>query len=75
MSDSVDPSEPGPAKRGEAAWKAAKARIADRNADVRKAGKQEREAYQREKEHRRAAQEHREQADLASMDRRGKRQV
>ena len=67
MSDSVEQSDPGPAKRGQAAWKAAKARIADRNDEVQKEGKQRREAYQREKEHRRAAQEHREQAHLKGM--------
>jgi hypothetical protein len=63
-SDSVDPSAPDPAKRGQAAWKEAKARIADRNDAVRKEGKQRRDAYQREKEHRRVAQEHREQVNL-----------
>ena len=63
-SDSVDQSAPDPAKRGQAAWKEAKARIADRNDAVRKEGKQRREAYQREKEHRRVAQEHREQVNL-----------
>jgi hypothetical protein len=67
MSDSVDNSAPGPAKRGQAAWKAAKARIADRNDAVRKEGKERRAAYQREKEHRRVAQEQREQVDLRGL--------
>ena len=67
MSDSVDKSTPSPAERGQEAWKAAKARIADRNDEVRKAGKQSRDAYQREKEHRRVAGERREQAHLLDM--------
>lgn len=69
MSDSVDTSAPDSAKRGEAAWKEAKARIADRNDAVRKEGKQRRAAYQREKEHRRVAQEQREHVDLMDLGR------
>ena len=53
MSDSASPADPAPAKRGEAAWKEMKSRIAERNDKVRKAGKESREAYTREKEGRR----------------------
>ncbi len=66
MSDSMDKPDPGPAKRGEAAWKAARAKIADRNDQARKEGKQRREGYLREKEHRRKALDRREQARLVS---------
>lgn len=52
MSDSASPADP-PAKRGEAAWKEMRTRIADRNDKVRKAGKEQRAAYQREKDVRR----------------------
>jgi hypothetical protein len=64
-SKNESPAEPGPAKRGDAAWKAVKAEIAGRNDQVRKEGKQRREAYQRGKEHRRHDQDRREQARLA----------
>ena len=36
----------GSSKRGEAAWKAAKDSVAERNDQVRKAGKQERAAFE-----------------------------
>ena len=36
--------------RGEQAWKEARERIASRNAETRKAGKREREAYERGRE-------------------------
>jgi hypothetical protein len=41
--------------RGEEAWKEARERIASRNAEVRKFGKQEREAYERDRESARQA--------------------
>jgi hypothetical protein len=37
---------PAPTTRGEAAWKAQKERVSERNAQARKAGKQRREAYE-----------------------------
>jgi hypothetical protein len=36
--------------RGEQAWKEATDRVASRNADARKAGRSEREAYERERD-------------------------
>jgi hypothetical protein len=68
MSDSVNPNTPTPAKRGEAAWKEAKSRIAERNDKVRKDGKLARETYQREKEGRRQAAERQERADVFAAD-------
>ena len=50
-----------PAKRGEAAWKAEKDRIAARNQEVRKAGKQERQAFEKMQAERRRS------ADLQDM--------
>jgi hypothetical protein len=50
--------------RGEAAWKAAKERVAERNEQVRKSGKQRREAFEREKAQARAASERRQMAEL-----------
>jgi len=41
--------------RGEAAWKEARERVASRNADARKQGKQERETYERTREDARRA--------------------
>jgi hypothetical protein len=38
-----------PSTRGEQAWKEATERVASRNAEVRKAGKIEREAYERQR--------------------------
>jgi hypothetical protein len=62
MSDqtaSVDTAQP--AKRGEAAWKAEKDRIAARNQEARKAGKQERQAFEKQQAERRRS------ADLQDM--------
>jgi hypothetical protein len=39
-----------PAKRGEAAWIEARDAITKRNAETRKAGKQEREAYEKKRD-------------------------
>jgi hypothetical protein len=41
--------------RGDTAWKEARERVASRNADARKRGKQEREAYERSREDARRA--------------------
>jgi hypothetical protein len=41
--------------RGEQAWKDARERIASRNAEARRSGKQEREAYERGRENARQA--------------------
>jgi hypothetical protein len=41
--------------RGEQAWKEAMARVASRNTEARKAGKQEREAHERGRENARQA--------------------
>ena len=53
-----------PSKRGEAAWKEAKERIAKRNEQARKAGKQQREAYEREQAAARRRVEKRQMAEL-----------
>jgi hypothetical protein len=51
MPDQTDSQpQPPPAKRGEAAWKEARERIAQRNAQARKAGKQRLEAHHRQVE-------------------------
>ncbi len=52
--------------RGEAAWKEARERVAERNQAARKAGKQRRDAYERQRSQaRRAADERREAKLLA----------
>ena len=48
MSEEAD-QQPRPAKRGEAAWKAAREAVAERNDETRKAGKKERADYERHK--------------------------
>jgi hypothetical protein len=48
-----------PAKRGEAAWAAAREEVAKRNAQARKAGKRRREAYELERRDARRAAERR----------------
>ena len=50
--------------RGEQAWKEARERVASRNADARKSGKQEREAYERGRENARQAAAARRHAEL-----------
>jgi hypothetical protein len=50
--------------RGEQAWKEARERVASRNAEARKAGKREREAYERGREHARQAAAARRHAEL-----------
>jgi hypothetical protein len=59
-----------PAKRGEAAWLAARDRVAERNAEARKAGKQRREAYERQREGVREDAERRRAVELARERRR-----
>jgi hypothetical protein len=50
--------------RGEQAWKEARERVAARNAEARKAGKREREAYERDREKARQAAAARRDAQL-----------
>jgi hypothetical protein len=57
MSDEVEHEEGESSARGEAAWKEARERIAERNHAARKAGKQRREAYERQREEARRAAE------------------
>ena len=61
MSDQEDK----PAKRGHAAWAAERDEITKRNAQARKAGKQQREAYELEQRNARLAAEMRRAADLS----------
>jgi len=60
-----------PAKRGDAAWLAARDQVTKRNAEARKAGKQQREAYEREREIARRTAEKRRAGELARNERRG----
>jgi hypothetical protein len=53
-----------PSKRGDAAWKAAKERVAKRNDQARKVGRQRREAYERQQVEARRRAEIRQMADL-----------
>jgi hypothetical protein len=54
MSDrAIDQEEARPSKRGEAAWKAAKEGVAERNEQAQKAGKEQRRAYERRRADRR----------------------
>jgi hypothetical protein len=62
MTDATDHQEQQPGKRGEAAWKAAKERVAERNAQARKAGKQRREVYESQRAAARRRAERREMA-------------
>jgi hypothetical protein len=50
--------------RGEQAWKEARERVASRNAEARKAGKLEREAYERSRDTARQAADARRHEDL-----------
>jgi hypothetical protein len=49
MTEQVGSSDFTPSTRGDAAWEEARAGVASRNADARKAGKVERETYERER--------------------------
>jgi hypothetical protein len=51
-------------KRGEAAYKENLARISERNAKAKKAGREQREEYERQQDERRRLRELREQAGL-----------
>ena len=64
MSTEPDQPKKAPAKRGEAAWKEEKERIAERNAQVRKAGREQREEYERGQSEARHAREVRQMTDL-----------
>jgi hypothetical protein len=64
MSDQSEEREQPAAKRGEAAWKEARERVADRNDKARKAGKQRRDAYERERGDARRAAERRRMTGL-----------
>jgi hypothetical protein len=50
--------------RGETAWREARERVASRNADARKQGKQRRETYERSREEARRAAEAKRHAQL-----------
>ncbi|MDQ5832509.1 MAG: hypothetical protein M3550_05550 [Actinomycetota bacterium] len=50
MTDQDDSSNWKSSTRGDQAWKEARERVASRNAEARKAGKVEREAYERERQ-------------------------
>jgi hypothetical protein len=50
MAEGGDSSDWKSSARGESAWKEERERVADRNAEVRKSGKLEREQYERERE-------------------------
>ena len=63
MSDQVEK----PAKRGEAAWKEAKERVAERNAKARKEGKQQRQNYERKKAEERQRAEQRQMAQALGI--------
>ena len=65
MTDAIDqPTGGPPRKRGEAAWKAQREDIAERNARARKRGKQEREARELDLTKRRRATERRHDSAL-----------
>ena len=51
-------------KRGEAAWKEEKERVAERNAEARKAGKKRREAYEDQRRAARRAAEDRRMGEV-----------
>jgi hypothetical protein len=59
-----------PAKRGEAAWLAARDQVARRNDEARKAGKKRREAYERERE---VARQEAERRRVVALAREGRR--
>jgi hypothetical protein len=64
MTQQDDSSTWKPSTRGESAWKEARERVASRNAEARKAGKVEREAYERERENARKAADAKSHAEL-----------
>ena len=65
MSEEQQSNEPARGSaRGEAAWKEARERVAERNAKTRKAGREQRESYERDKAMARQATERRQLAEL-----------
>ena len=65
MTDQENQDQAQPAgKRGEAAWKAERERIAARNDAARKAGRKQREEYERARQDARRAADVRRRADL-----------
>jgi hypothetical protein len=66
MADEATPGGP-KAVRGEAAWKAAKERVEERNAQARKAGKAVRQAQDQKAAERRLARDLRERAALREL--------
>jgi hypothetical protein len=62
MSDPKEPSKQTAPLRGEAAWKAAKDGVEQRNAEAKKAGKERRDAYEAQREKQRRGAEGREMA-------------
>ena len=70
MSEQPEPKQQQPvSKRGEAAWKETKDRIAERNVQARKAGKQRREAQELQREETRRAAEQRRMIELLNKPR------
>jgi hypothetical protein len=67
MSEKEDAQQP--SKRGEAAWKADRERIAARNDEARKAGRQRRDDYERQRAEARHAADVRRRAALLKKDR------
>ena len=59
VSDQNEQGQEPPAKTGEAAWKEARTRVAERNDQARKAGRERREAYERARQEARRAAESR----------------
>jgi hypothetical protein len=64
MAEQQDGSNWKSSTRGEAAWKEARERVASRNADARRSGKLEREAYEQDRESARRAAAARRHAEL-----------
>ena len=60
-----------PAKRGEAAWLEQRDAVMKRNAETRKAGKKEREAYDKQRGDQRRAAEKRRSGELAKSAKKG----
>ncbi len=65
------PVGPAAGKRGEAAWKEATARVAERNTQARRVAKQRREAYERGQAESRQAEERRGMSELLRRHREG----
>jgi hypothetical protein len=63
----------GPSKRGDAAWREARERVADRNDEARKAGRQRRKAYEQQKADARRVAERLQMEQMATNARRSLR--